>query len=122
MGHLVTLNSPVPPEHSRDSFLHLMLTRVSFFFWCSEPWALTLVSVFLSAKCGLPTYYEDEMPLLGAVDEPHWGQVTIDVVVRPGIFYFYFIFFAFLIIMLSYIFLSCKPTTTTTTRYYCYEP
>ena len=92
-------------------------------------WSFPVLSCHLRSKllttlkCGLPTYYEDEMPLLGAVDKPHWGQATIDVIVVlvcPGIFYFYFILFVFLIIMLSYIFLSCKPTTTTT-RYYRYK-
>ena len=48
-------------------------------FWCSEPWALVLISVFSFAKCGLQTYYGDEMPPLGAFDEPHWGQAAIDV-------------------------------------------
>ena len=62
--------------------------RVSFFFF-SEPWALAFISVFSSAKCGLPTYYKGKMPPLGAVDEPHWGQATINVVVHPGIFLFF---------------------------------
>ena len=86
-------------------------------FWCSESWALTLIFVFSSAKCGLQTYYEDKMPPLGAFYELHWGQV-IDIVVCPGSFFFQCLFFSFfLIITLSFIFLSCKPTTATATSH-----
>jgi hypothetical protein len=89
----VTLNFPASrtryfpafPVMARYEFIGLVLVfciPLSFFHSCFH---------LLVCECGLQTCYEDEMPLLGAVNEPHWGQTRIDVV--PGRFFCISLFF-----------------------------